>query len=55
MSADVLTIQYIEDLLLSLKRSPQEFETEAGLLLAVKLYEMDRVSAGRNEPSGVHV
>ncbi len=25
---------------------PQEFETEARLLLAVKLYEMDRVSTG---------
>ena len=46
MSANVYTIPYSEDLLLSLKRSPQEFETEARLLLAVKLYEMDRVSTG---------
>ena len=46
MSANVLTIPYSEDLLLSLKRSPQEFETEARLLLALKLYEMDRVSTG---------
>ncbi len=46
MSANVLTIPYSEDLLLSLKRSPQEFETEARLLLAVKLHEMDRVSSG---------
>ena len=46
MSTNVLTIPYSEDLLLSLKRSPQEFETEARLLLAVKLYEMDRVSTG---------
>ncbi len=46
MSTNVLTIPYSEDLLLSLKRSPQEFETEARLLLALKLYEMDRVSTG---------
>ena len=46
MSANVLTIPYSEDLLLSLKRSPQEFETVARRLLAVKLYEMDRVTTG---------
>jgi predicted HTH domain antitoxin len=42
----VLTIPYSDDLLLSIKRSPQEFESEARLLLAVKLYEMDRISTG---------
>jgi predicted HTH domain antitoxin len=42
----VLTIPYSDDLLLSMKRSPQEFESEARLLLAVKLYEMDRISTG---------
>jgi predicted HTH domain antitoxin len=42
----VLTIPYSDDLLLSMKRSPQEFESEARLLLAVKLHEMDRISAG---------
>ena len=46
MSTNVLTIPYSADLLLSMKRSPQEFEAEARLLLAVKLYEMDRVSTG---------
>ena len=46
MSMNVLTIPYSEDLLLSMKRSPQEFESEAKLLLAVKLYEMDRISTG---------
>ena len=35
-----------DDLLLSLKKNPQEFETKARLLLAVKLYEMGRVSTG---------
>jgi len=46
MSTNILTIPYSDDLLLSMKRSPQEFEAEARLLLAVKLYEMDRVSTG---------
>jgi predicted HTH domain antitoxin len=46
MSTKVLTIPYSDDLLLSMKKSPQEFESEARLLLAVKLYEMDRISTG---------
>jgi predicted HTH domain antitoxin len=46
MSTNLLTIPYSDDLLLSMKKSPQEFEAEARLLLAVKLYEMDRVSSG---------
>jgi predicted HTH domain antitoxin len=46
MSGHVLTIPYPDDLLLSLKQEPQEFEAEARLLLAVKLYEMGRVSTG---------
>ena len=46
MAPNVLTIPYSDDLLLSLKKSPQEFEDEARLLLAVKLYELDRVSTG---------
>ena len=39
MATKTLTISYPEDLLLSLKESPEEFETEARLLLAVKLYD----------------
>jgi predicted HTH domain antitoxin len=43
---NVLTIPYPEDILLSLKESPAEFEVEARLLLAVKLYELGRLSTG---------
>lgn len=41
-----LSIPYPDDLLLSLKTTPAEFEVEARLLLAVKLYELGRVSTG---------
>ena len=41
-----LTILYPDDLLLSLKESAEEFEQEARLLLAVKLYEMNRITTG---------
>ncbi len=47
MARRTLTIPYLDNLLLSLKESPEEFEVEARLLLAVKLYELGRVSTGR--------
>jgi predicted HTH domain antitoxin len=46
MATNVLTIPYPEDLLLSLKKGPAEFEAEARLLLAIKLYEMGQVTTG---------
>ena len=46
MSTYQLTIPYPDDLLLSLKLTPDSFEAEARLLLAVKLYEMGRVTTG---------
>jgi predicted HTH domain antitoxin len=47
MASHQVTIPFSEDLLLSLKETPEEFEAEARLLLAVKLYELGRVSTGR--------
>jgi len=46
MATNMLNIPYPEELLLSLKENPAEFEAEARLLLAVKLYELGRVSTG---------
>lgn len=39
MTTNVLSIPYPEELLLSPKENPVQFEAEARLLLAVKLYE----------------
>lgn len=46
MAANILSIPYPEELLLSLKETPSEFEAEARLLLAIKLYELGRASTG---------
>ncbi|OQY27972.1 MAG: hypothetical protein B6243_12520 [Anaerolineaceae bacterium 4572_5.2] len=46
MATNMLSIPYSENLLLSIKKSPDEFEAEARLLLAVKLYEMGQVTTG---------
>ena len=43
---NVLTIEYPPDLLWALQQEPGEFEAEARLLLAVKLYETGRLSTG---------
>ena len=43
---NTLTIPYPNALLLSLKEDRNEFEQEARLLLAIKLFEMGRVSTG---------
>ena len=46
LTENTLTIPYPSALLLSLKEDRNEFEQEACLLLAVKLFEMGRVSTG---------
>ncbi|MDI6791596.1 MAG: UPF0175 family protein [bacterium] len=46
MKTNTLTISYPDDLLLSLKETRKEFEQHARLLLAVKLYEMGKISTG---------
>jgi predicted HTH domain antitoxin len=42
-----LTIPYDESLLLSMGQEPEEFEAEARFLLALKLFELRRVSSGK--------
>ena len=44
---NVLHISYTEDLLLSLKESKEQFEQDARFLLAVKLYELGKISSGK--------
>ena len=41
-----LTIAYSNEILLALRCSPEQFSEEAKLLVAVKLYELGRLSSG---------
>jgi predicted HTH domain antitoxin len=41
-----LTIEYPPELLWAMQQEPEEFESEARLLLAVKLYETGKLSTG---------
>ena len=41
-----LTIEYPAEVLWALQQEPMEFETEARLLLALKLYETGKLSTG---------
>ena len=43
---NTLTIEYPSEVLWALQQEPQEFEADARLLLAVKLYESGRLSTG---------
>jgi predicted HTH domain antitoxin len=47
MKEEILTIRYSDDVLLSLKESKEEFEREARYLLALKLYELGKMSSGK--------
>ena len=42
-----ISIQCPDSVLISLKESPEEFDKEATKVLAVKLYEMGKLSSGR--------
>jgi predicted HTH domain antitoxin len=42
----VLTIEYPPEVLWALQQEPKEFEAEARLLLAIKMYETGRLSTG---------
>jgi predicted HTH domain antitoxin len=41
-----LTIEYPPEVLWALQQEPQEFEADARLLLAIKFYEIGRLSTG---------
>jgi len=43
---ETLTIDYPSEVLWALQQGPEEFEQEAQLLLAVKLYESGKLSTG---------
>jgi len=47
MKENILQIPYTEDLLLSLKESKDQFERDARFLLAMKLYELEKISSGK--------
>ncbi len=47
MKENTVEIKYTDDLLLSLKESKLEFEKEAKFLLALKLYELGKISSGK--------
>ena len=47
MKENVLHIPYTEGLLLSLKESKEQFEEDARFFLAVKLYELEKISSGK--------
>jgi predicted HTH domain antitoxin len=43
---NALTIEYSPEVLWALQQEPQEFEEQARLLLAIKLYELGKLSTG---------
>lgn len=47
MNGNILTIPYTDDILLSLKETKEQFEENAKLLLALKLYELGKISSGK--------
>lgn len=47
MNKNILKISYSDEILLSLKETKEQFEEEAKFLLALKLYELGKISSGK--------
>jgi len=47
MKQNMLNIPYTEDLLLALKETREQFEQDARFFLALKLYELGKISSGK--------
>jgi len=47
MKENIMHIPYTEDLLLSLKKTREQFEQDARFFLAAKLYELEKISSGK--------
>lgn len=47
MNGNILNIPYTDDILLSLKETKEQFEEDAKFLLALKLYELGKISSGK--------
>lgn len=47
MNENILKILYSDDILLSLKETKEQFEEDAKFLLALKLYELGKISSGK--------
>jgi len=46
MISDTLTIQYPREILWALQQEPDEFEEEARIMLALRLYERGKITTG---------
>lgn len=47
MKQNTVIIKYSDEILLSLKETQQEFEEEAKFLMALKFYELGKLSSGK--------
>lgn len=47
MNENILRIEYTDDILLSLKETREKFEEDAKFYLALKLYELGKISSGK--------
>ena len=47
MNENILKISYSDEILLSLKETKEQFEEDAKFLIALKLYELGKISSGK--------